>query len=398
MYEFKTMNANKNIFRKRLYFLFTILFVYGALFLILSYWPLETKKEVSSLIMPVVEEYNSPIIMPTGVAFDGEFLWISSSRTNIIIAVNPDTGEVVKNFTNPISSPWGLAWDGSFLWVDDSHTLRLYQINVTSGSIVTSIKAPGINPSGLTWDGENLWVSDFATERIYQVNPSDGSILGSFDTPTPGRIPSGLAWDGDTLWVADVSISYVMEIQPSNGQVVSYYYSTGYFPGDLAWEGNYLWLLDYSQHMIYRTLPGVQEIKTIRPSVPSWFFTFVVISIIPILLSLISAGKQENTILSNEEKNESYSIPSNKKGIIPLSALILAVIGSLYSSYELFRIIYNVVMLKKTVLLGNQSTMLYRFEMLLSLYTACYWIYSALVQIWSIFSNALYDLHEGESL
>lgn len=381
------MNATKNqLVKKRVSVLVLICLVYGVVFVILTYWPLEMTKEVSSLIMPIISEYDMPFKTPTGLAYDGEVLWVSSPRSKYIVALDPENGDIIRNITNPVSTPWGLAWDGSYLWIDSANSLKLYQINTIDGSVISSINAPGINPSGLTWDGSYLWVSDFVTEKIYQVDPSSGMVLKDIDTPIPGKIPTGLAWYGAKLWVSDVSVSYILEVDPVNNQVDSFYYSSGYFPGDITWAGNHLWVLDYSQNKIFETLPGEQEIKSIYLSVPSWFFTIFVISTLPVLLSIMTAMKSQEKIVINEKIGENSKFKIKKRGMYSIT-MGLAIIGSMYTSYELLRIIYNVVVLKKLITMYEGSFFLYRFEMFICIFTLCYWFYFALLRLWKILSR-----------
>jgi hypothetical protein len=60
---------------------------------------------------------------------------------------------------------------------------------------------------------------------------------------------------------------------------------------------------------------------------------------------------------------------------------MLAIAGSIYTSIELFRVVYAVAILDKIVVRGDSSHWLYRFEMLFSLYTMSYWVCYAAVKV-----------------
>ena len=365
------------LLRRRFLVLLLILIVYGAVFALLRYGGLETKVKVSPLVMPIVSEYKSPLERPTGLAFDGRSLWISSADEHLICSVDQEEGSVLRRLAVPIASPWGLAWDGDFLWVADLNTFRIYRVNITESEIVSSIEAPGIAPTGLSWDGSNLWISDFSAHKFFKVDPLSGSVLQSFNTPTPGYNPSGLTWDGGSLWIADISASYVFRVNPSNGSVISYYYSSGYYPSDLAWDGEHLWLLDYSSSKVYETLPGEQAYKSTSLSVPSWFLLALAMSVLPVLLSIFSAMRpKEKTVI---DKSGLGTI--SRKGLLSMLFMIIAVLGSIYTSYELFRIIYSVVIMNKIVFRGDRPLWLYRIEILLCLYTLVYWVYYAIIRV-----------------
>ena len=361
--------------KRRLLILLSILIVYGAVYLILGYGGFERRVAVSSLVMPVVTEYDSPLERPTGLAFDGENLWISSTKEHRICSMDPETGSLLRELNVSIASPWGLAWGVDCLWVADFDTLRIYRVDVESGRITQNIVAPGTAPTGLSWDGASLWVSDFSSHRFYKLDSTSGAVLRSFETPAPGYNPSGLAWDGGSLWVADMSASYVFRVEPVGGGVVSSYYSPGYYPSDLAWDGEHLWVLDYSKSAVYEAVPGEQAYETTRLSVPTWFWLALTMSILPVMLSIVSAVR----------RREGLGAPGEGRGRRAVTfssiAMMIAIVCSAYSSYELFRIIYSVVVLGKIVFRGDRPLWLYRFEILLCLYSLCYWVWFGLGRV-----------------
>ena len=108
----------------------------------------------------------------SGMTFDGNHLWLAwhsfnyrlpASQTQLLLKVDPQTGQVIKQF----SLPPGTASDGTH---------------------------------GLTWDGKQLWhVKD---QRLSAIDPSNGQVTAEYNLKTLRR-PSGLAWDGTALWIAE---------------------------------------------------------------------------------------------------------------------------------------------------------------------------------------------------
>jgi hypothetical protein len=64
-------------------------------------------------------------------------------------------GDVVKNISSPGPAPTGLAYDGLYLWLADRLTDSLYAIEPASGEVAKVLAAPGFVPLGLTWDGSS---------------------------------------------------------------------------------------------------------------------------------------------------------------------------------------------------------------------------------------------------
>ncbi len=97
-----------------------------------------------------IKSFSLPVTAPTGLTFDGNYLWIADHRMDALIAVNPKTGEEVKQLPSPGFWPMGLAWDGKTLWNLDGNDKKIYQIDPESGTVLRSIDAPGRKPEGLT--------------------------------------------------------------------------------------------------------------------------------------------------------------------------------------------------------------------------------------------------------
>lgn len=83
---------------------------------------------------------------PTGLAFDGRYLWHSDNSEDTIYKIDPSNMTVVDSFVSPGSFPNDLAWDGRYLWVVDNGTDILYQFDV-------GVPPPGIGRADTTANG-----------------------------------------------------------------------------------------------------------------------------------------------------------------------------------------------------------------------------------------------------
>jgi hypothetical protein len=189
----------------------------------------------------VVNSFNSPGFWPTGLAWDGTYLWVVDfvDIHDKIYKLDPSNGSVVSSVDSPdgLWSGQGLAWDGTYLLYagedPNGPGFKIYKINPSNGNIMSSFDSPSDSPSGLAWDGTYLWNADYSDYKIYKLNPSDGSIVSSFDSP--GERPHGLAWDGTYLWNSDYSAERVFKIDPNTGKVVTSFRSPGIcYPWGLA--------------------------------------------------------------------------------------------------------------------------------------------------------------------
>jgi hypothetical protein len=359
-------NRNWRPFQRRAIVLLVIAILYAGAYIVLEYGGLQTHREASSFVMPIRNTYKSPLEKPTGIAFDGENLWISSANEGAIYKIEPSTGVILSSLETNLKSPWGMAWDGSLLWVTDFDTMRIYGVDTITSKIVSSIATPDGTPTGLTWDGD-LVLADFEAHKIFHLDPMSGAIIGEFTVPSPGYNPSGLAWDGENLWVADMSASYIFMLDPINGDVLAYYYSPGYYPSDLAWDNGYLWVLDYSTSTVYKTEPGERAVETINVKAPSWLSLAFILTVTPIFMSMLAALKQETPILGAKYEERDFTT-------LRTALHVAAILASIYTGYELLRLVYNVAFLDKIVFKGDNPLWIYKFEMLLCLYALVYWV------------------------
>jgi hypothetical protein len=212
----------------------------------------------------VILSFDSPSDYPTGLAWDGQYLWCITTENDSAISkiyrLDPLDGSIITSFDGP-GPCFGLTWDGNYLWCSEISTFKIHKLDPLDGNIITSFNSPGAIPMGLTWDGQYLWNVEarfFNQTNIYKLNPSDGSIITSFPSP-PGSNPTGLAWDGKYLWNADNRFpdqGIIYELDPTDGRVISHFSSPGEYPYGITWDGQYFWNSDISTSKIYKIDAG----------------------------------------------------------------------------------------------------------------------------------------------
>lgn len=210
---------------------------------------------VANPVGRLVSRLNAPGPQPSGLAWDGQALWIVDDQTSKLYRIDPQTGRSLSQLDPlPGSVPEGLAWDGQTLWVAEAGEGLLYQLNPQNGQVLQSFALPGVEaafPTGLAWDGQALWVAEGIGIRIYRVDPRTQKILKSF--PAPGELMEDLAWDGQALWVLD-AINGIYQLDPQSGQILKALADLPEgSPKGLLWLGRSLWLAIDNQ--LYRMEP-----------------------------------------------------------------------------------------------------------------------------------------------
>jgi DNA-binding beta-propeller fold protein YncE len=116
-----------------------------------------------------------PTTYPAGLAWDGSNLW---NLNTMSLNCNPDdsiykincSGQTLERHKGFGNYTAGLAFDGQFFWVSDNCSMKIYKVNKNNLAVVDSVTAPGGQyPNGLGFDGQTLWVSNNASDSIYQL-------------------------------------------------------------------------------------------------------------------------------------------------------------------------------------------------------------------------------------
>jgi len=221
-------------------------------FLLPVWMTISAASSVFAVTGDVETSFPSPGSCPTGLTFDGKYLWNCDRKTDIIYKIDPGSGEVLDSLPSPGYRPLGLTWDGKYLWNLDASEEEyfIYQIDPQSRLVVKTLWAPCSRPEGLAWDGEFLWIVDDGDQEIHQISTEDGTTINTI--PSPSKYPCGLAYDGKYLWVTDRIKDMIYMISPDEGDVILFFESPGKYARGLAWDGNNLWNVDYQTDEIYK--------------------------------------------------------------------------------------------------------------------------------------------------
>lgn len=213
----------------------------------------------------VLDFFPSPGNYPSGLAWDGEFLWNADIGTNQIYKIDPQTGQVIYSLPGPENGAInGLAWVGQFLWCSDNGNDQICQINVEDSAITKTIALGTDNPRGLAWDGEFLWCVDSKAKRIYKLNPETGVYADTLISP--GGNNRGLAWDGNYLWCTDHDKDEIYRLETDRGRIFTILNAPGTYSYGLAFDGEFLWNVDYEHDRIYKiSIAGTEKYQITDP-------------------------------------------------------------------------------------------------------------------------------------
>jgi len=202
----------------------------------------------------IIRSFPSPGPSPQGLAWDGEYLWVSDDSTDIIYSINHLNGSINSSFSSPGSESRGLTYDGTYLWNIDNNARKIFKLSPDDGSVIDFLELPEEYPfTGLTWDGTYLWSAYSAgwSSSVVRIDPANGNVDSSFFCDA-----EGLAFDGTYLWNNKSSYGsskgLVEKHELHHGSKIEYFRTPGYYPTGLTWDGSYLWLADSEADSLYQ--------------------------------------------------------------------------------------------------------------------------------------------------
>jgi hypothetical protein len=210
---------------------------------------------------------------PTGLAWDGERLWMCDRDARWIYAVDTETGARVDSVTCPAFFPLGLAFGDGFLWVSGYEERGIYKIDMADRKVVDVISAPSDVTTGLTWHGGQLWACDASARTIVELDHNDGTPIRSFKAPSSSS--NGLASDGTYLWVCDRRKDRIYMVEPDRGWVIVTADAPGAYARGLACGGDNLYNVDYQTDSLYAlAMTGDEGMRLYDPKRARVRFTF----------------------------------------------------------------------------------------------------------------------------
>jgi transglutaminase-like putative cysteine protease/DNA-binding beta-propeller fold protein YncE len=201
----------------------------------------------------VVRTISCPSPCPTGIAAEGDRLWVVDRFTDKIYELDAASGKVRRELDAPCYQPTGLTVDDEGkLWVgsdmpDFGHD-QLYRLDPDSEEVIAVVPSPVGFVRSLAWQGKALWVGT-RKQQLVRVDPDDGSVLSN--SPVPSAQMTGLGFDGKYLWSGDRAANRLYVIEPRTGEVVFVLGAPGPSVSGVACAGGRVYVLDYEKRAVF---------------------------------------------------------------------------------------------------------------------------------------------------
>lgn len=190
---------------------------------------------------------------PTGLCFDGSYLWVADLLTSKIGKIDPENGNIVKIYDSPCFNVSSLAFDGKNLWVLDSEEKSLYLFDPEKNLISKTLSLDIKNPSGIGYDSKNVWICDSSEGVIVKIDILDGTTLQSVTSPVANKRRSqitALTFNDGYLWASERLADEIYQIDIENDFTINILKAPGPYIVGISFYKNYLLCLDYEKKVI----------------------------------------------------------------------------------------------------------------------------------------------------
>lgn len=166
-----------------------------------------------------ISEMSGVFYSPGGLCFVNGKLWIGASYGDSYGSIDPRDWKIENKFPvkqredSASQSYSGMAYDGNYLWIawhwtkyslPTSQTQVLLKVEPKSGIVIAEYPLPPGKrrdmTHGLTFDGSLLWHAK--DNKLASIDPSTGQVVSEYILPQIRRV-SGLAWDDRALWISE---------------------------------------------------------------------------------------------------------------------------------------------------------------------------------------------------
>jgi hypothetical protein len=172
-----------------------------------------------------------------GLVYDKSNLWyLYGSSGNEKLAKLGANGNIVFQTDVSLFRPTGLAFDGQYLWLADYDNMHIYRLNTDLSNYVI---INSVYPNYLTYDNGHYWAinGNLPNIKISEID-GEGNVLSSFDPPQSawGDIES----DGTNLWISGSDKIYKVNKQ---GDILAIYYGDSRISEiqAMSYDGQNLW-------------------------------------------------------------------------------------------------------------------------------------------------------------
>lgn len=131
-------------------------------------------------------------------------------------------GTILTHFPAPGQAPFGLAWDGEYLWISDRKEKKIFRADPKDGHVLFSIAFDG-DLGGCGWDGKHVWQAEQQSRTISEIDPETGEIAKAIRIEQGNGELAGVFCENGFIWYALARLGQLRKVKQDDGAFVRAY-------------------------------------------------------------------------------------------------------------------------------------------------------------------------------
>ena len=197
---------------------------------------------------------------PTRVAAGASAIWVTSSSSNSVYRIDPESREV-RQTIRVGDGPTGVAVAGGDVWVANTLNGTVSRIDAESNEVVGDPIAVGNSPTAVAAGEGSVWVTNADDRTVSRIDPSSGRVQATVDVGASGR---GIAVGRGAAWVSDSASNLVARVDPKTNDVTQTI-GVGSGPTAIAVGAGSVWVANTLDGTVSRIDPQTDQVRSTTP-------------------------------------------------------------------------------------------------------------------------------------
>jgi serine/threonine protein kinase/DNA-binding beta-propeller fold protein YncE len=236
---------------------------------------------------------------PDGIAVEGNTVWVSNSRGNVLRRLNARSNRQIGEPVPVGANPDEVEVEDGVVWVSNTDDGTVTRLEADPEPVVTATVQVGLGPEGLSLGQQLVWVANGDSDSVSRIDRASGELLTPIGV---GDKPIGVFVGEDTVWVTNSFSRSVTRIPPAEdevqgvtrnvgknirnviegfgyawvasavdsgsivrldrdtGEIVGRPIPVGDFPKEMAFAGGFLWVVNEQSNNVMRIDPRTAKV------------------------------------------------------------------------------------------------------------------------------------------
>jgi len=214
---------------------------------------------------------------PSGLAMDGENLWVANSGGNTIAKIPRTAMDLseVEIFNLEIggvelddAESWAAAYDGHYLWFSLMNRASVIRLDPRSTPFEIREIQVASSPKAIAFDGDFIWVANYVSKSVSVIDVETCQVVRAIAMTLPNSTqtfqPESLTFDGSHIWITATPRA-LFRIEKPWGDLEQFPLPLNIVQsfGQSTFDGSHLWIASQDGNLLKIDVADIEEFKVL---------------------------------------------------------------------------------------------------------------------------------------